>query len=653
MSDQLAVFIDFENVAIWAEQEFFDFELTPLMEYLQSRGPVVIKRAYGDWSRFSRYRDELMNNTIDLIQIYAIRAGKNRADIRMAMDALETAMTRSQINTYVIVSGDSDFGPLVTKLREYGHYTLGIGPRNIAHRLLIKSCDEFVYLETVLGETNGVTERLGPEQVAARKVLLKAVQAHGQRGEVPVLAAKLKQTMLLMDPTFNEVNFGYDQFKGWLDDQRDVINLLVKEMQLYVAAKDFVAPGGFVISPIEEPTPDETAKAGRESLDAQYRQIFTRLKMTAVDFATRRDVLRDIYREMRAQPGKRTADQLLEELRERYEGQGLIRSKTALRQIWQMGFRQRTFDYKGGQTTSFHVPVWLAEDIESEADFVSRAESGFVYAVVNAGLEIDKGELSFILLNDANQTEYIQSLLDELVTRGRVLFDGKRYHLPGRGVIPYCEDPALQVICHDIDTLEIPESISIDPHQAQALAQKAMVQRSQDFAASSNTYLLACKVQAEAVKANEEGATLEDLRWFMASYASVKAGELSQVHHNYSRSRPYYLAFFSLVQEDDPLWSRMRGLINPMLSYYWANAGRELGENIVVNGSNATSPAQIAVIAATHPNPELRAIWEAATKALAGVNPSILRRVVNQLRLNQNEGEATTVANKIEEMMAG
>ena len=97
MTNQIAVFIDFENVALWAEQEFLDVELTPLIEYLQSRGPVAIKRCYGDWSRFSRYRDELMNNAVDLIQIYSVRAGKNRADIRMALDAMETAITRPQI----------------------------------------------------------------------------------------------------------------------------------------------------------------------------------------------------------------------------------------------------------------------------------------------------------------------------------------------------------------------------------------------------------------------------------------------------------------------------------------------------------------------------------------------------------------------------
>src|SRR5512139_313340 len=193
MNDQMAVFIDFENVALWAEREFLDFEITALMEYLLTRGPTVVKRAYGDWSRFSRYRDELMDNSIDLIQIYNVRQGKNRADIRMAIDAFEIAVTRSQIGTYVIVSGDSDFGPLVTKLREYGKYTIGIGPRNITHHLLVKSFDEFVYLETALGEPAEEDEQASSEREMARNLLVKALQAHGQRGEFPVLATRLKQ----------------------------------------------------------------------------------------------------------------------------------------------------------------------------------------------------------------------------------------------------------------------------------------------------------------------------------------------------------------------------------------------------------------------------------------------------------------------------
>jgi uncharacterized LabA/DUF88 family protein len=140
MNEQLAIFIDFENIALWAEREFFDFEITDLIEALQTRGPAVVKRAYADWSRFTRYRDGMMNNSIDLIQIYSVRAGKNRADIRMAIDAFEIALTRPQIHTYVIVSGDSDFSPLAAKLREYGHYTIGIGPRSITHNLLVRSC---------------------------------------------------------------------------------------------------------------------------------------------------------------------------------------------------------------------------------------------------------------------------------------------------------------------------------------------------------------------------------------------------------------------------------------------------------------------------------------------------------------------------------
>ena len=651
-TNQLAVFIDFENIALWAEREFFDFEVTTLMEFLQTRGPAVVKRAYGDWSRFTRYRDELMNNSIDLIQIYNIRQGKNRADIRMAIDALETAMTRQQIDTYVIVSGDSDFGPLVAKLREYGRYTVGIGPRSITHHLLVKSCDEFIYLETALGEPTETDEQ-SVDRDLARSLLTKALQAHGQRGELPILATRLKQTMLLMDPAFNEANFGYAQFKSWLEDNRDLVKLFVKELQL------FVAPINYITNGETELVPSETAISIKEpatpvtlNLEGQYKLIAARLKMTVIDLSTRRDVLRDIYRELCEHPGEQTTDRLLEDLRERYEAQGLIRSKSIMREILQMAFRQRAFDYHN-RPVSLYTPVWLAQGIDSEADFVQRAEADFVFSVVHAGLEIDPGELAHILLNDPQQVDYIQSLIDDLRQRGLIIRKGKKYTLPGVGVIPFLDEPALQVLHRDIDQVQMPDDLQAGTDMAHSLAKKAMLQRSQDFAASANTYLLVCRLQWDAVEKGEPGATLEELRWYMASYASAIAGKLSQVNHDYAGARPYYLAFFALVQEDDPLWGRMRGLINPMLAYYWANAGREMELNISSWNLSMSSPAQIAVFAATHPNPDLRHLWERITEELAQVNPNLLRRIANQLMLNRSETpENTRVAERIEAILS-
>ncbi len=675
MSNQIAVFIDFENIALWAEQEFLDFELTSLMEYLQSRGPLVIKRVYGDWSRFSHYREELMNNSVDLIQIYSVRAGKNRADIRMALDALETAITRTQIQTFVIVSGDSDFGPLVTKLREYSRYTLGIGPRDVTHPLLIKACDEFIYLESILGDLHDPhagQAPAGPDDETARSLLSKALAVHAQRGELPVLAAKLKQTMLLMDSAFNEANFGYSQFKNWLEYNADLISLFVKDLQLYVASKDFKVASDADLHPWKAPahangqTNGQAASSRRpiaeavQSLDLtptpptlrnQYKQIFNRLKMTSVDFSTRRDVLRDIYRELTETPNGHTTDDLLEQLCLRYETQGLIRSKTTLRQIWQMGFRQRSFDYND-QVASVHVPVRLADEIDSEAAFVQRAESGFVYAVINAGLEIDRAELAAILLNDHDQVEYIQSLLDDLQARGQILRDETGYSLPGHSTVPFVDEPALELLCYDIQNIQVPDNLPRSAEKARALAKTAMLQRSQDFAASARSYLLACRLQWDAIELGEPGAGLEDLRWYMASYASVKAGELSQIHRDYANSRPYYLAFFYLVQEDDPLWSRMRGLINPMLSYYWVNAWRELGLTAANPSLNTTTPAEIAINAATHENQELCKLWFTMTHKLAEANPGLLRRVANQMRLNRAESPVYgQVADSLDQML--
>jgi hypothetical protein len=652
VAEQLAVFFDFENVALWAEREFFDFELSPLMEYLQTRGPVVVKRAYADWSRFSRYREDLMKNSIDLIQIYSVRQGKNRADIRMAIDAFEIALTRAQINTFVIVSGDSDFGPLVTKLREYSRYTIGVGPRSISPHLLVHSCDEFIFLEAALGEAAVSVDQSGLEREEARSLLVKALQTHGQRGELPILATRLKQTMLLMDPAFNEANFGYAQFKAWLEDNLDIVRLYLKELQLYVAPVDFVAPGDMSLVTVDpSPAANEALNPLRSALESPYRQIFSRGKLIGSDLATRRDVLRDIYREVFEHPGEYTTDELLDRLRERYEAQGYIRSKATLRDIFQMAFRQRCFDYHD-QAISLYSPVWLAQDIDSEAAFIRHAESDFIFTVVKAGLDIDYEELACIILNDRNQIDYVQVLLDDLKDSGLIVRKGKKYILPGRGAVPFQGEPALRILCLDIEDVKIPDDLTPGVETAHILAKKAMVQRSQDFAASGGTYLLACKLQWDAIEKCEQGASLDDLRWLMASYASAMAGKLSQVNRDYASARPYYLAFFALVQEEDPLWSRMRGLINPMLSYYWANAAREMELNVSAWNQNMSSPAQIAVLAATHPNSDLRRLWLRITQELAEVNPSLLRRISNQIHLNRSEDpEYTRVGDQIDQIL--
>lgn len=666
MGEQMAIFIDFENVALWAEREFFDFEVTSLMEYLQSRGPAVVKRAYGDWSRFSRYREAMMNNSIDLLQIYSVRAGKNRADIRMAIDAFEIAMTRSQIQTFVIVSGDSDFSPLAAKLREYGRYIIGIGPRSITHDLLVRSCDEFIYLETALGETIDVNEQSCMEIEQARDLLTKALQALGQRGELPVLATHLKQTMLLMDPTFNEANIGYPQFKSWLESNQDLARVFIKDLQLFVATVDFPIPAdgeAVPVSPGAEtgPAPVRPAAPARPRLAApgkppaalpvQYRQVFSRLKLNTVDLNNRREVLRDIYAELVEHPGQYTADDLIRHLQERYEAQGVLRNRLALREIVQMAVRQQAFA-SGEASISLFTPIWLGEGVTSEADFVERAESDFVYAIVREGLEVDLGELAYLLVSDHNQDEYIQMLLDDLYERGMIVRRNSGYSLPGRGIIHCVEQPALQVLCQDIESVVLPEHQERGVNAAHNLAKKAMVQRSQDFAASSSTYLLACRLQWDAVERGEPGATLDDLRWYMASYASAVAGKLSQVNRDYTAARSYYLAFFALVQEEDPLWARMRGLINPMLAYFWSNTGRELDINVSSWNLNMASPAQIAVFAATHPSPELRKLWYRVTLELAQVNPSVLRRIANQLMMSRaDNAENAHVAEQIEEIL--
>ena len=148
----LAVFCDFENVAIGIkEANYPDFKIRPILERLLLKGSIVVKKAYCDWDRYKEFKRDMHEAAFELIEIPHVRqSGKNSADIRMVVDALDLCYTKSHIDAFVIFSGDSDFSPLISKLKENGKSVIGIGVRGSSSSLLIGNCDEFIFYEDIV-----------------------------------------------------------------------------------------------------------------------------------------------------------------------------------------------------------------------------------------------------------------------------------------------------------------------------------------------------------------------------------------------------------------------------------------------------------------------------------------------------------------------
>lgn len=148
----IAVFCDFENVAIGLKEgNYPDFSIRPILERLLLKGSIVVKKAYCDWDRYKEYKRDMHEAAFELIEIPHVRqSGKNSADIRMVVDALDLCYTKTHIDAFVIISGDSDFSPLISKLKENGKSVIGIGVRGSASSLLIGNCDEFIFYEDLV-----------------------------------------------------------------------------------------------------------------------------------------------------------------------------------------------------------------------------------------------------------------------------------------------------------------------------------------------------------------------------------------------------------------------------------------------------------------------------------------------------------------------
>src|SRR5689334_18513184 len=162
----MALFCDFENVALGVRDAKYDkFDIGKVLERLLVKGSIVVKKAYCDWERYKTFKSAMHEAAFELIEIPHVRqSGKNSADIRMVVDALDLCYTKAHVDTFVIISGDSDFSPLVSKLRENNKFVIGLGVKSSTSDLLIANCDEFIYYDDLVRQNEKKTQRTRRKQ---------------------------------------------------------------------------------------------------------------------------------------------------------------------------------------------------------------------------------------------------------------------------------------------------------------------------------------------------------------------------------------------------------------------------------------------------------------------------------------------------------
>jgi uncharacterized protein (TIGR00288 family) len=257
----LAVFCDFENIALGVrEARYSQFAMEKVLERLLAKGSIVVKKAYCDWERYKEFKATMHAAAFELIEIPHVRqSGKNSADIRMVVDALDLCYTKSHVDTFVIVSGDSDFSPLVSKLRENAKTVIGVGVKNSSSDLLISNCDEFIYYDDLVRaeeqnrraakkrreSASGGDRASGDKKQEAFDLMLGTLEAlmAERDADERVWGSMVKQALKRRNPGFNESYYGFHGFSELLEEaeKKGLIRLEADEKS-----------GGYVVKPSQQ-----------------------------------------------------------------------------------------------------------------------------------------------------------------------------------------------------------------------------------------------------------------------------------------------------------------------------------------------------------------------------------------------------------------
>jgi len=256
----MALFCDFENVALGVrDAQYAKFDIDRVLERLLLKGSIVVKKAYCDWDRYKDFKKPMHEASFELIEIPHVKiSGKNSADIRLVVDALDLCYTKAHVDTFVIISGDSDFSPLVSKLRENNKTVIGVGVKSSTSDLLIANCDEFIFYDDLVRQEEKKKQRARRKQPAAAKpavsgsadpqpkapkvetteedrkqqafdLVIDTIDALAEERDQDekIWGSMVKQTLKRRNPGFNESYFGFRTFSDLLEEaqQRKLITL--------------------------------------------------------------------------------------------------------------------------------------------------------------------------------------------------------------------------------------------------------------------------------------------------------------------------------------------------------------------------------------------------------------------------------------------
>lgn len=604
---QVALFIDFENVAISAEEAFGRLNLTIIIEAANQYGRCITRRAYGDWTRFGKYSQDLLQHSAEAIQLfhYGGMNDKNAADIQMVADILEMLFVHPDVDVYVLATGDSDFSAVARKLRSYGKKVIGIGLRGATSEVLVNTCDQFLIYDTIV-EPKTRTQSYSLEQ--ARQLLLDSmIELNRQYPDREILAASLKYLMLQKDPTFSEPKLGFSQFKDFLIELNDLVDVGSRDNQVVVSLR-----------------PSVVEKASKDP-SIEYRRALDRDGLHLLDPYTRVDVLKDLHELLGTNPQRYTLESAAMHLKARYDSTNILRSRDEVNEA-----------VKLVKFTTLIQPTpesWELDNLTikpgvDQQTFIDICESVYVAALVNKNLPVNADLISKLLFGTVDKRARINQLLEFVKpttpTSPSKSKQTKARPWPSRLI----ETPSLQSVLQEIESHPL-SSKEVTLDSAAHAYEEGMRVRSTDFAEARNYYLKAVKIIYTLLEQNTPGVSTVDLELYLGSYCAGSAGA-AFFRHDYPTALRYYQAFFAITLETEPVWDKLERLVQPMLSFYFTTAANQ--ESIMLDASPGRQhPANIVNIVFNHPNENVQQRGVTLANELAQINPTMLRKIIQRL----------------------